>query len=108
MVNQASLFDAARGRTRRGDPATARHAAAKIRDTGAPAAILAAISDAGPAGLTDDELCAAIPDRHGPTIKSARSRLTNAGWLVPTGEERLSVCGEPMTAWTISPKKGIT
>lgn len=53
-------------------------------------------------GLTDDELVALMPGRYGPTIKSARSRLTKNGFLGQFGTQtRPSARGQASTVWNL-------
>lgn len=52
--------------------------------------------------LTDDELVRCIPDRCEGTVKTARSRLKNAGALVPTGETRPSRHGVEQIVWKVA------
>lgn len=77
-----SLFPTApAGRVRHTDPETS--VAAARRAGGARTAILEAFRDHGP--MTDDQLCDRLPTMYGPTVKTARSRLTGEGFLVSTG-----------------------
>jgi hypothetical protein len=52
-------------------------------------------------GLTDDQLCEILDYRHGPTVKSARSRLTKAGRLVNSGRTAPSNRGKPSIIWRL-------
>jgi hypothetical protein len=91
---EPTLFDT-RGLARRTDPQTSHDAADTIGDQ-AERAIrrLYAI----PRHLTDDEICDLLPELYPPTVKSARSRLTKAGFLVGWGTEP-SARGRAMTVW---------
>lgn len=99
-LTQPSLFGP---RARTVDPWTS-HAAALTVGQGATAAVLnvyrATFEEIG-RGLTDDEMCARVTDdpRRWPTLKSARSRLTNSGWLYDTGLTRLSERGRAQIVW---------
>lgn len=83
---------------RRTDPATSHAAAETVRPGKTEAAILAVARIAGP--LTDDELCHRLPGLYGPTVKTARSRLSKQGLLVPDGV-RMSCRQREMTVWRI-------
>ena len=52
-------------------------------------------------GFTDDELCAWMPTLYPPTVKSARSRLTNQGLLEDSGERRPSIRGRDQIVWRL-------
>ena len=54
---------------------------------------------AGGGTFTDDELAAALPGHHAPTVKSARSRLSKQGLLVDSGRRGRSCRGREMVAW---------
>lgn len=97
---QLALF---RGPQARGcDPITAHVAAATVNEPGyTEFRILAAFDVHG--ALTDDELVEMLPDFYGPTIRTARSRLTKKGLIVPTGATRLSGRGRDMTVWQVAP-----
>ncbi|HMI47104.1 MAG TPA: hypothetical protein VK481_00375 [Gemmatimonadaceae bacterium] len=79
------------------DGATSRAAISHEHGDKAEAAILGVFS--GDA-LTDDQLCARLPDWYQPTIKSARSRLSRAGYLRRAGEG-VSERGRPMAKWAL-------
>jgi len=51
--------------------------------------------------LTDDELCERLPERHAPTVKTCRSRLSNRGLLVAAGQRRNSR-GRLQTIWRLA------
>ncbi len=80
---------------RTGDGVTSRVAISPEHGDKAEAAILAVFAHDA---LTDDELCARLPDWYPPTIKSARSRLARAGYLHRAGEG-VSKRGRRMTRW---------
>lgn len=87
MVSDLEMFP----QTRRTDPQTSHAAAARIaiRSHGWARQILDCLSDGG--CYTDDEICTIchVPLRYWPSMKSARSRLTNkAGLVVASGEVR--------------------
>lgn len=50
--------------------------------------------------LSDEALCRELPERYGPTVRSARSRLSDAGMLVDTGKTAMSARGRPMIVWS--------
>ena len=52
--------------------------------------------------LTDDELAAQLPTRHPASVKTARSRLSNAGYLVATGETRVNARNRRMNIWRLA------
>jgi hypothetical protein len=80
---------------RRTDPATSQRAA---RAPSCEPLVLAMFRQHGP--MTDDEVCARLPDLHPPTVKSARSRLAvHQGLLFDTGVRRPSLRGAPMFVW---------
>lgn len=51
-------------------------------------------------GLTDDELAARLPERHPPTVKTCRSRLSKRGLLMAAGQRR-NGRGRLQTIWRI-------
>jgi hypothetical protein len=96
---QLDFFDP---RARTTDPATS-HEAAHLALRGARVLehqILVAFATYQE--LTDDELAAQLPTRHPASVKSARSRLTRAGYLVWTGETRPSNCDRKMNVWRLA------
>jgi hypothetical protein len=66
------------------------------------ALILRTLTLRGP--MTDHELALAIPDRHPPTLSTARARLTRRGLVVETEARRPSVFGHPMVVWSLAPE----
>jgi hypothetical protein len=62
--------------------------------------ILAAFREWG--AMCDDELCGVLDDQYPPTVKSARSRLSNDGLLVATGEIRESMRGAAMQVFDLA------
>ena len=52
-------------------------------------------------GMTDDEIAARLPLLYPPTCKSARSRLTNQGLRVDSGERRPSIRGRDLIGWRL-------
>lgn len=97
-MTDLTLFDT--GAARASDPDTS-HAAAARQRGGARPAILAAYRAHGP--MCDDELAAVLPDFYPPTVKSARTRLSNDGFLVDTGDRRPSVRGCAQIVWALVP-----
>lgn len=86
-------------RARRRDPDTSRHAAASITPGRTEGAILDAFQVCAD-GMTDDDLVFVLGrDYYPPTVKTARSRLSKAGLLVPSGEVRRSNRGRDMIVW---------
>lgn len=95
-MNQTALFDLApHPRHRHTDPDTSRAAAANAENV---EHLIRAIFQGG-GNYTDDELAAALPDHHPPTVKTARSRLSGRGLLVDTGMRRPSQRGREMIVW---------
>lgn len=86
--------------SRHGDPTTSVAAAQSVRERrgDVEAAILAAYRAHG--GLIDDELVQLMPERHAPSVITARSRLARCGRVVPTGEQRLSRRKRAQQVWT--------
>ena len=82
------------------DGPTPRRAARKVAGQGVEAEILEVFAR-HPAGLTDDEVCACLPNRYPPTVKSARSRLWRNGYLIDLGIVRPSSRGADMAVWTL-------
>lgn len=87
-------------RARHDDPETSRLAASSVveRRSELESLILITVT-CHDFGMTDDEICAVLPRRHPPTVKTARTRLSNAGLLVDTGEKRLSNRQRSMIVW---------
>lgn len=98
---QASLFDLApMPRHRATDPETSKAAARAQKPSALETEILEVFRLHRPEiGLTDDQLCRLLPDRYGPTVKTARSRLSNAGHLVDSGQRAKSRRGRDMIVW---------
>jgi len=101
-----TLFDAGTvGRVRHTDPDTSVDAARTVDAGAIEAAVLAEFARFG--WLTDDELVEALPLLHGPSVKSARSRLSTGKGrpilLVATGTKRPSNTGHPMNVWKLAP-----
>lgn len=81
------------------DPVTS-HAAAALVDPGpTERAILAVVRAHGPS--TDDDICSYLPGLNPPTVKTARSRLSKTGALVPCGEG-VSLRQRRMTKWGVA------
>jgi hypothetical protein len=97
---QPTLFDLPHTRHRRTDPETSRTAAATQQNSPLEGDILEVFRLHRPyAGLTDDQLCRLMPERYGPTVKTARSRLTKRGLLVDSGRRAPSGRGREMIVW---------
>jgi hypothetical protein len=85
---------------RRSDPETSVTAAGSITPGRTEAAILDLFRVSW---FTDDELAAVLaPEHYGPTVKTARSRLSKAGLLVDTGQRRPSSRGRDMIVWRLA------
>ena len=84
-------------RARASDPDTSHQAAASV-GKGVEHAILAAFQFKS---FTDDELADYLPTIHDATVKTARSRLKNHGFLEDSGERRLSHRGRSQIVWRL-------
>lgn len=100
MAAQPTLFDAPAGRVRRTDPQTSVDAARSITPGRTEKRILVQFRYAS-STFTDDELCDKVLG-YAPTIKSARSRLSNAGLLVDSGRRRKSNRGRDQIVWRLA------
>lgn len=89
-------------RSRAKDPATSK-AAAATQTGGVEAEIMFVFTLSSGPGWTDDEVCRALPLFYAPTVKSARSRLSNRGLLVDSGERRKSDRGRDQIVWRLAP-----
>lgn len=87
-----------RALARASDPDTSKQAAAK-QWGGIPAAIMELFDTFDIGALTDDDIAERLSWAHGPTVKSARSRLTKAGLLTDSGVRRASLTGSEMICW---------
>ena len=93
--------------SRIGDPSTSDAAAASITPGRTERQIIAAFKNHRAMtgeGLCDDELARVLQFTHllhGPTVKSARSRLTKAGLLVDSGLRRPSSRGRDQIVWRL-------
>jgi hypothetical protein len=85
---------------RRSDPDTS-HAAAAAPTGALERLILDTFAYNGGTELCDDELAARLPWLHGPTVKTARSRLSKRGLLVPTEARRPSARGRDQIVWRL-------
>jgi len=99
MSDQLLLF--AEPAARRTDPDTSRDAAEAVEPEAArqECRIMERFAMFGP--MNDDELVARSPQWHGPTVKTARSRLSKRGFLVDSGERRPSVRGRDQIVWRL-------
>ena len=99
-MNHPSLFAPA---ARVSDPDTSHVAARSVTPGRTEARILAAFRSATVVelGATDDELCGRLDDLWGPTVKSARSRLSGVGMLCDTGRRRVSGRGRKQIVWAL-------
>ena len=102
-----SLFETVpHPRARAVDTQTALDAARSITPGRTEALILEAFHRVGyrkprREGFTDDELCHWMPTLYAPTVKSARSRLSNQGLLVDSGVRRPSNRGRDQIVWRL-------
>jgi len=95
---------------RRTDPETSTAAAWSLTPGHTEAAVLDAFCGLRGVGYTDDELAAALaPQHYGPTVKSARSRLSHVdertqrpALLVDSGTRRPSVRGRDQIVWRLA------
>ena len=88
--------------SRIGDPSTSDAAAASITPGRTERVILAHFERCG-MWLTDDELCRDLGNLyHGPTVRTARSRLSKAGVLVDSGKRGKSARGRQQIAWRLA------
>lgn len=104
MTAHPTLFDTApAGRARRTDPSTSVRAAAH-RSGSARTAILEAFRQHGP--MTDEQLADRLAPAgfHGPTVKTARSALKDAGFIVATTRTEPSRRGHPQIVWALHPQ----
>lgn len=105
MTAQLALF--VEPRARRTDPDTSR-AAAQAQTGGVEAVILSTFAYAAHlwgrerGGLTDDDLAGILAkDFYGPTVKTARSRLSKRGLLIDSGARRKSARGRDQIVWRL-------
>lgn len=83
---------------RTSDPRTS-HAAAGRQRGGTEGEILRVFATIEIGGLTDDALCAQMRGWLPATVKTARSRLKNAGLLEDSGVRKASVTGSASIVW---------
>lgn len=57
---------------------------------------------ANPGGLTDDELCAALPLEWPPSVGRSRSHLAAAGLVADSGDRRRTRRGSPANVWRLT------
>lgn len=101
MMEDLRLWDVPpHPRARRGDPVTSLDAARSIT-AGRTESLIVDAYRSHRGGLTDDELVALIPGLYGPTVRSARSRLSGRGDLVDSGVRRLSGRGRAQIVWRV-------
>lgn len=97
---QRSLFGDGRAPAHGATAPTTSVIAARDDRSGTEGRILAAFAAFG--ALTDDELCERLADLYPPTVKTARSRLTNRHRLADTGVTRLSRRNRPQIVWHLA------
>ena len=91
----------AEARARRTDPDTSRDAARAVQQHAGTLENLILTEFCLHDGMTDETLCARMPDHYGPTVRTCRSRLTKRGLLVAAGIERNSR-NRDMTKWRLA------
>ncbi len=105
MTAQASLFDAPQaGLVRHSDPVTSL-ASARSLTPGRTERLILEQAPGHPDGFTDDEMAAGLWWAHGaygPTVKTARSRLSKAGLLRDSGVTRASNRGRLQIVWELA------
>lgn len=84
---------------RSSDPETSREAAKHTNPDRTERAILDSFATYGP--MTDDELADRLPDWYAPTVRTARSRLSRAGFLRASGEG-FSKRNRRMSVWALA------
>lgn len=89
------------------DPQTSRSAARRARKgSGSPLtqAIYELLKEAGPHGLTDDELCQALPGQPAGSVSKRRLDLYRAGRIETSiaGHTRLTRWGREATVWRVT------
>lgn len=99
MTAQLELFNAAK--VRHTDGATSRDAARAVQQHAGALENLILETFCLSDHLTDDELCERLPERHAPTVKTCRSRLSKRGLLVAAGQRRNSR-GRLQTIWEMA------
>lgn len=101
-MNQTALFDLApHPRHRHTDPDTSAQAAASVTPGRTEKAILDQFAMCF-FGMTDDELAKALVPMYAPTVKTCRSRLSNAGRLIDSGRRRPSDRGRDQIVWVLN------
>ena len=99
MTAQLELFNEAK--VRHSDGATSRDAARAVQQHAGALENLILTEFCLHDGMTDETLCARMPDHYGPTVRTCRSRLTKRGLLVAAGIERNSR-NRDMTLWRLA------
>lgn len=99
MTAQLELFN--QPKTRHTDGSTSRDAARAVQQHSGVLETLILTEFCLHDYITDDELCERMPERHAPTIKTCRSRLSKRGLLVAAGVRKNSR-GRDMTIWRLA------
>lgn len=99
-MNQLALF--AEPRSRHADPDTSREAARAVQQFAGVLENLILETFCLCDGLTDDELAARLPERHPPTVKSCRSRLSKRGLLVDSKTVRRNSRHRNQIVWRLA------
>jgi hypothetical protein len=94
----------------RSEPSKRAARLARRRRSSVAAAILAMLLERGENGATDDELLDELAGRRGPdkpavtanTVRPARCKLRDQGFVRDSGRIRASETGAPATVWIIS------
>ena len=99
MTAQLELFNEAK--VRHSDGATSRDAARAVQQHAGALENLILETFCLEDGLTDDDLAARLFHRHGPTVKTCRSRLSKRGLLVDSGQIRKNSRGRNQIVWRL-------
>lgn len=108
MTDLLSLFDVpVEAAVRVSDPSTSIAAARSIEPGRTERRILEVFGQWPYRGFTDDELVGELERfaLYGPTVKTARSRLSKQGRLVDSGKRRLSDRGRDQIVWVLAPSR---
>jgi len=99
-VSQLALFS--EPRSRHDNPDTSRDAARAVQQHAGALENLILETFCLCDYLTDDELCERMPERHAPTVKTCRSRLSGRGLLVDSGVQRRNSRGRNQIVWRLA------
>ena len=98
-MSQLALFSEVR--VRHDSPSTSRDAARAVQQHAGALENLILTEFCLSDYMTDDELAERLPERHAPTVKTCRSRLSGRGLLVAAGQRRNSR-GRLQTIWRLA------